>query len=164
VELYLNGKSLGVKRKEGEDLHVQWRVPFEPGVLKAVSRVRGKTILEAEVHTAGAPARLQLMADRPVIHADGSDLSYVSIRIVDADGNPVPDADTELTINVSGEATLAGLDNGYQADLESFRGNRHKAFNGLLMAIIRAKKKAGKITLHISGAGLQPASIDLQSQ
>jgi len=164
VELFLNGKSLGVKRKEGEELHVQWRVPFEPGVLKAVSRARGKTILETEVHTAGIPEHIQLMADRQAIHADGLDLSYVSIRIVDAEGNLVPDADPELTVNVSGEGALAGLDNGYQADLGSFRGNRHKAFNGLCMAIIRSKKKAGRITVHVSGAGLQPATLELQSQ
>src|SRR5579859_290654 len=148
IELFLNGVSLGVKRKEGDELHVQWRVPFEPGVLKAVSRLHGKVVLEKEVRTAGAPARVQFMVDRQIIHADGSDLSFIGIRIVDANGNLVPDADTELSVSVTGEGTLAGLDNGYQADGESFRGYRHRAFNGLCLAIIRAKKKAGRITLH----------------
>jgi beta-galactosidase len=164
VELFLNGRSLGIKRKEGDELHVQWRVAFEPGVLKAVSRLRGKTVLEEEIHTAGAPARLQLEVDRPTLHADGNDLAYVTIRIADAGGHTVPDADTPLSVNLSGEGTLAGMDNGYQADLESFRGARHNAFNGLCLAIIRTKKKAGKITLHVSGPGLPPASITLDSQ
>ncbi|HEY4109184.1 glycoside hydrolase family 2 TIM barrel-domain containing protein [Puia sp.] len=163
VELFLNDRSLGVKRKEGDELHVQWHVPFEPGVLKAVSRIHGKTVLEAEVRTAGAPARVQFMADRQTIHADGSDLSFVGIRIVDAQGNLVPNADTQLTVNVTGEGSLAGLDNGYQADLESFRGTRHKAFNGLCLAIVQSKKKAGRITLHVSGAGLQPATLEIES-
>jgi beta-galactosidase len=163
VELFLNGRSLGKKRKDGDDLHVQWRVPFEPGVLKAVSRLRGKTVLETEVHTAGAPARIQLAADRPAIHADGTDLSFVTIRILDANGNLVPDAATDLTVSITGEGTLAGMDNGYQADLESFRGPHHKAFNGLCLAIVLAKKKAGRITLHVSGAGLQPAVQEITS-
>ena len=164
VELFLNGKSLGVKRKQGDELHVQWQVPFEPGVLKAVSRIRTKPILETEVHTAGAPARLQFIADRQVIHADGADLSFVGIRIVDADGNGVPNADNDLTVSVTGEGSLAAMDNGYQADLESFRGSHHKAFNGLCLAIIQAKKKAGRITLHVSGAGLQPATLDIEAK
>jgi beta-galactosidase len=164
VELYLNGKSLGIKRKEGDELHLQWRIPFEPGVLKAVSRLRGKTVLEEEIHTAGAPARIQLVADHPTLHADGNDLAFVTIRILDANGNLVPNADTQLSFDVAGEGTLAGMDNGYQADLESFRGTRHKAFNGLCVAIIRAKKKAGRITLRVSGTGLQPASLTLDTQ
>jgi beta-galactosidase len=163
VELFLNGRSLGVKRKEGDDLHVQWRVPFEPGTLKAVSRIHGKTVMEDEIHTAGAPTRIQFMADRQIIHADGSDLSFVGIRITDADGNLVPDAATELSVSVTGEGTLAGMDNGYQADLESFRSTHHKAFNGLCLAIIRSKKKTGRITLHVSGAGLSPATLDIES-
>ena len=78
VELYLNGKSLGVKKKLGEDLHVMWRIPFEPGTLKAVSRKDGKVVLTREIHTAGAPAKIELVADRSVINADGKDLSFIT--------------------------------------------------------------------------------------
>jgi len=164
VELFLNGKSLGVKRKEGDELHVQWRVPFEPGVLKAVSRLRGKTVLEEEIHTAGTAARLQLEAAQPVLHADGNDLAFVTIRIVDAEGHLVPDAETQLSVNITGEGTLAGMDNGYQADTESFRSSRHKTFNGLCLAIVRTKKKAGRITIHVSGQGLPPAVLEIGSK
>ena len=164
VELFLNGQSLGVRKKSYDDLHVQWQVPFEPGTLKAVSRLYGRPVMETEIHTAGAPARIQLEADRQSIQADGSDLAFVTMRIVDADGNVVPDADTELSVNITGEGILAGMDNGYQADLSSFRGNRHNAFNGLCLAIVQAKKKAGRITLHVSGAGLPAASLDIESR
>jgi beta-galactosidase len=75
VELFLNDQSLGVKKKEGDALHVQWRVPFEPGTLKAISRKDGKEVLVKEVKTAGAPAKIILEADRSAINGDGNDLS-----------------------------------------------------------------------------------------
>jgi beta-galactosidase len=164
VELFLNGRSLGVRKKQYGDLHVQWRVPFEPGTLKAVSRLYGRPVRETEIHTAGAPARIELLPDRKTLKADGSDLSYVTMRIVDAAGNLVPNAGMELTATVTGEGALAGMDNGYPADLSSFRGNRHKAYNGLCLAVLRAKKKTGKITLRVSTPGLPPASAEINSQ
>ena len=83
VELYLNGKSLGVRQKTDSTYHVSWRVPFTPGTLKAVSRLGGKEVLVKEIHTAGEPARLVLTPDRSVIQADGSDLSFVTIDVCD---------------------------------------------------------------------------------
>ena len=93
VELFLNGKSLGTKRKTGDDLHVTWRIPYEPGVLKAVSRKNGKVVLIEEVRTAEQPARIALIPDRKVIKADGSDLSFVTVKIVDKNGTLVPGTD-----------------------------------------------------------------------
>src|SRR6266542_2588278 len=92
VELFINGKSQGVKRKTGDDLHVMWRVKYEPGNVKAVSRKNGKVVLSKEIKTAGAPAKIILTADRSHIKANGEDLSFVTVKIVDRDGNPVPDA------------------------------------------------------------------------
>src|SRR5688500_10876563 len=92
VELFLNGRSLGTKRKQQDDLHVMWRVPFEPGTLKAVSRNNGKTVMTRTINTAGEPAKIELSADRRTIKADGKDLSYVTIRMTDKNGNLVPDA------------------------------------------------------------------------
>jgi len=90
VELFLNGKSLGIKRKPTDALHVMWRVPFEPGALKAVSRKNGKIVLIKEIKTAGAPAKIELTADRKIIHAGAKDLSFITARITDKDGNVVP--------------------------------------------------------------------------
>jgi beta-galactosidase len=100
VELYLNGKSLGVKKKVGDDLHVMWRVPYEPGTLKAISRKDGKVVLTREIHTAGAPAKIELSADRKVISADGKDLSYITVKILDKDGNVVPNADNLVKFKI----------------------------------------------------------------
>ena len=100
VELYLNGKSLGVRQKTDSTYHVSWRVPFTPGTLKAVSRLGGKEVLVKEIHTAGEPARLVLTPDRSVIQADGSDLSFVTIDVCDIDGNRVPDATPLIRFSV----------------------------------------------------------------
>jgi beta-galactosidase len=164
VELFLNGRSLGIKRKQGDDLHVQWRVVWFPGELKAISRKQGKTVLVRTMRTAGAPAHIELQADRKIIRPDGQDLSFVTVKITDAHGVPVPDAANELDFQVEGEGVLAGLDNGYQADLASFKASRHKAYNGLCLAIIQAKKKAGSIVLRVRGEGLSPAILRLESK
>jgi beta-galactosidase len=164
VELYLNGKSLGVRKKEGDDLHVQWRVTWEPGELKAVSRLKGKVVLSRVIATAGPAARIELQADRQVLRADVSDLSFITIRIVDAKGHTIPTADNDLQFSVQGAGELAGADNGYQADLEPFKSLDHKAYNGLCLAIVKAGKKPGKITLRVSSKDLPLASISLYSK
>jgi beta-galactosidase len=164
VELFLNGRSLGIKRKEGDDLHVSWRVAWQPGTLKAVSRRNGKIILTRTMRTAGPPAQIHLQADRKIIRADGADLSFITVRITDASGQIVPAAANRLTFRIGGEGSLAGLDNGYQAGLESFRAGEHSAYNGLCLAIIRAKRKAGKILLRVSGENLSPANLVISSQ
>jgi beta-galactosidase len=161
VELFLNGRSLGTRSKRGDDLHVQWRVAWQPGTLKAVSRKNGKIVLAREIRTAGAPARIGLTADRKVLRADGRDLSFVTIRITDADGQLVPDAARELTFRVEGAGFFAGADNGYPASLESFKELHHKAFNGLCLAIIQTKRTAGKIVLRVAAEGMPPATQEL---
>ena len=112
VELFLNGKSLGIKKKEGDDLHVMWRVKYEPGTLKAVSRKDGKVVLTREIHTAGKPAKIELSADRKNIKADGKDLSFITVKILDKDGNIVPNADNLVNFKINGNAFIAGVDNG----------------------------------------------------
>ena len=160
VELFLNGRSLGTRKKQGDQLHVEWKgIPFQPGELKAVSTKDGTTVVTQTIHTAGAPAVIRLEADRKILHADGSDLSFITIRITDAAGNLVPHAANDLRVAISGPGTLVAMDNGYQADLESFQAPHHKAYNGLLLAIIRTKKQAGKIRVQVSGKGLRPADI-----
>lgn len=159
VELFVNGKSLGVKRKTGDELHVIWRTTFEPGVIKAVSRKAGRVVLTQERKTAGAAAKLVLKADRSNILADGKDLSFVTIQVVDKDGNMVPYATNNIKFEVSGAGFLAGVDNGWQTDLTSFKGNEKRAFNGLCLAILQSGGKAGNIELKASAEGLEGAAI-----
>lgn len=163
VELFLNGRSLGVKHKQGDELHVLWHVPFEAGTLKAVSRRNGRIVLEKEVRTAGKAYRLEMMPDRKIIHANGKDLCFVTLRVVDTKGSTVPDADPLIKIKITGNAAVAGMDNGYPASLESFKTNQHKAYKGLCLAIIQAGNKAGSITIEALSEGLQGASITIRS-
>lgn len=164
VELFLNGKSLGIRKKGKDDLHVSWKVPFEPGTLKAVSRKDGKVVLTKEIHTAGKPYKIELLADKKVISKAGKDLSFVTVKVLDKAGNLVPYADILIHFTINDKGKIAGLDNGYQADTSSFQGNQHHIWKGLGSAIIRSSGKAGTITLSASSDGLKPATIDLVSE
>ena len=159
VELFLNGKSLGVKRKEGEDLHVMWRVQYEPGTIKAISRKNGKTVLTKEISTAGKPAKIELTADHNSIIADGEDLSFITVKVLDKDGNLVPDSENLVSFKLNGSALIAGVDNGDPVSHESFKASSRKAFHGKALVIIQSKQQAGKATLTATADGLQPASL-----
>ncbi|MCR8557690.1 DUF4982 domain-containing protein [Mucilaginibacter sp. BJC16-A38] len=164
VELFLNGKSLGIKKKTGDDLHIMWRVKYEPGTLKAVSRKDGKVVLTREIHTAGAPAKIELLADRKNIKADGKDLSFITVKILDKDGNVVPDADNLVNFKINGEGFIAGVDNGDENNHDSFKVDYRKAFNGLALAIVQAKQKGGNITFTATSKGLQSATLLIQTK
>jgi beta-galactosidase len=164
VELQLNGKSLGKQHKTGDQLHVMWRVPFEPGTLRAVSYKNGKPVLVSEIKTAGTAARIRLSADRRKIAADGSDLSFVTVEITDKDGNIVPDADNNVNFRLDGPARIAGVDNGSPVSMESFKADHRQAFNGKCLCVIQSKKKNGIIRLTASSQGLQTAVIEITSK
>ncbi|MEL4307737.1 beta-galactosidase GalB [Joostella sp. CR20] len=165
VELFLNGKSLGTKQKEGEDLHIMWRVPFEAGTLKAISRKNGKVVLEREIKTASEPAQLKLTADRNTIKADGDDLSFITVDILDADGNFVPTANNLIKFEVeAGDATIVAVANGDPTNHESFKGKQHKALNGKCLVVVQAGKTAGSVTLKVTADGLTSNTITLQLQ
>jgi len=159
VELYLNGKSLGKRSKQNDELHVLWKVDYEPGTLKAISRKNGKEIAVREIKTAGKAAKIELVADRKDIKADGTDLSFVTVKITDEAGNLIPNADNLVQFKIDGVGFIAGVDNGFQASLESFKANYRKAYNGLCLAIIQATEKKGKIKLTATAEGLKEAEI-----
>ena len=164
VELFLNGRSLGTKKKSGDDLHVSWKVPFAAGTLKAVSRSHGKVVLSQEIRTAGQAARIILIPDRKLIKADGSDLSFVTVKIVDANGVVVPNADNLVKFQLAGEGAIAGVDNGNQISHEPFKANYRKAFHGLALAIVQSAGKGGRITLKAIADGLAPASVVIEAK
>ena len=164
VELFLNGRSQGTKRKEGDELHVMWRLPFEPGTLKAVSRRNGKEVLTREIKTTGKPARIELIADRDTINADAKDLSFVTVKVLDKDGNVVPYADNLIRFSVKGSGFIAGVDNGFQASIEPFKANYRKAYHGLCLAIVQSDGKHGEIILKAEADGLDSSYIKLLSK
>ena len=164
VELFLNGQSQGTKTKTGDDLHIAWRLAFTPGALKAVGRKAGKEDLIREVRTAGIPSTIVLTPDRKVITADGKDLSFVTVSLLDDAGTLVPHADNLVTFEVEGEGRLVGVDNGLQTSHEPFKASYRKAFNGLCLAVIQSSKTAGQITVTASSAGLKGATTVITTQ
>ena len=163
VELFLNERSLGVKRKNDSTLHVMWRVNFEAGTLKAVSRKNGKVVLIKEIKTPGEPHHIGLTADKTNLKADGNDLSFITVRILDKNGNLVPDADNLIEFSVAGNGILAGTDNGYQADTISLKSNKRKCWKGMALAIIQSSEKKGNITLTAKSPGLSLAILTLRN-
>jgi beta-galactosidase len=143
VELFLNERSLGVKNKKENDLHIKWRIPFEPGTVKAVARKNGNIILTREIKTAGEPAGILLQADRSTIHADEKDLSFITATVVDKNGVKVPGANNLLEFHVNGAGTIEGVDSGDPVSHESFKANKHTALNGSALVIIRSNGKTG---------------------
>ena len=163
VELFLNGKSLGTKQKK-DDLHVSWKVKFEPGTIRAVSRKAGREVLSSEIRTAGKPTKIVLQPDRDRLSADGHDLSYVTATVTDEEGNLVPDADQQIAFAVEGGVEIVGTDNGYQAGLESLKNHQIKVFKGKCMLVVRSGKKAGVISVKATSDGLEAAVIKIKLQ
>ncbi|HTJ10467.1 MAG TPA: glycoside hydrolase family 2 TIM barrel-domain containing protein [Dinghuibacter sp.] len=182
VELYLNDKYLGTKYREfprqgnsgawnkyarpyvaitTADLHLSWDVPYEPGTIKAVGRRNGETIT-TEIHTAGAPAALKIIADTTVISTD--DAATVHVDIVDKDGNVIPTADNPLTFSVTGAGRLAGVDNGNQRDDDAFSLPRRHAFKGHAYAVVRSGRTPGPIHLTVTADGLPAATITIDAR
>lgn len=161
VELYLNGVSAGLRKKTGDELKVSWKLKYQPGELKAVSRKNGQIVLEQHIRTAGKAARLILAADRSEIDADGKDLSFVTIRVTDAEGNLIPDAANRITLKIDGDAFISGMDNGSPVSHESFKGSSHNAFNGMLLGIIRAGNKKSVVKVSASSDGLETGLLEI---
>ncbi len=164
VELLLNGKSLGKRAKTGDNLHVKWRVLYEPGKLEAISRLNEREVLRKEIKTAGKPARVNLKADRNTIAADGKDLSFVTATIVDKDGVMVPTANHLIKFKVDGAAFIAGVDSGDPVSHEPFKADKHTALNGLALAILQSTGAKGKATLTASVEGLESSTITIQTR
>lgn len=154
VELFVNGQSQGVRSKGKDDFHVMWRVKFEPGVVKAISRKEGKVVAEQEIRTAGEPAQIRLTPDRSTILADGKDLSFVTVEIVDKDGNLCPNAENDVTFAVEGAGFIAGVDNGSPISMEKFKDNHRKAFYGKCLVVVQNNGADGNIKLTATAEGL----------
>jgi beta-galactosidase len=164
AELFLNGQSLGRKKKAQYEYRLRWDdVVYQPGTLRVVAYKDGKEWAADEVQTAGAPAALATKPDRNTIRGDGQDLSFVTVTVADAKGVMAPRADNSIHFDISGPGEIAATDNGDATSFESFQSHDHKAFNGLCLVIIRSTKGAGPIVLQASSAGLQGATVTIQA-
>jgi beta-galactosidase len=160
VELFLNGKSLGEKKfSDTKDLHLEWKVPYTPGTLKAVGKNKGKTECVDEIQTAGSPSKILLMPDRTEINADGEDLSIIKVVIVDKEGRICPNADELVKFKIEGNGIIAGVGNGNPISHEYFKTGKRKAFHGLCLAVVQSKLERGKISLSAESEGLQSEKV-----
>jgi len=185
AELFLNGKSLG-RKIMGVDkttipaeflwwkkpqttwdspYRLNWNVRYEPGELKVVAYKNGEVAAEKTVVTSGEPARVQLIPDRKIIKADGYDLSFITVRIEDEDGNFCPLAENLVKFSIKGPASIAAVGNGNAASTESFQADSRKAFNGLCMLVLRSEKgTAGMVEIEASSEGILSKEIQIETK
>ena len=170
AELFVNGKSMGIQKKNNATPQSRYRlmwmdVKYEPGTLKVVAFDKdGKAAAEQEVHTAGKPYQIKLEADRNTIEANGEDLSFVTVSVVDKDGNLCPTATQQLKFNVTGKGTYRAACNGDATSLEQFHLPTMKLFSGKLVVLVQSTQEAGKIDLSVTGEGLKESVIVLNSK
>jgi beta-galactosidase len=159
AELFLDGKSLGRKTKGEYEYRLRWDdVIYRPGELKVVAYKAGKEWATDVMRTAGPPAKLLAKADRSRIVADGQDLSFVTVTIVDRDGIPTPQAKNRVRFSIDGPGEIVATDNGDPTSFESFHSRERNAFGGLCLVIVRAKPdQTGTITLKAESEGLEGA-------
>ncbi len=182
VKLYLNDQLIGRKAfaetritykskqwdkvinlGEGQKLSLDWKVPYTPGTLRAEGYKNGKLIATDVVKTANDPAKIELVADRSSISADGKDLSYITVKIKDKEGTLVPDADHLIHFDLEGEGQIVGVGNGNPISLESAKGKERRAFSGMCQVVIQSSTKKGKIILKASSLGLPDEKITIMS-
>ena len=185
AELFINGKSQGKRTKElgvtleGSDsraaqqgferqkrYRLMWMdTKYEPGTVKVVAYDEQGNVAETkEIRTAGKPHHIELKADRTHLTADGKDLAYINVRIVDKNGNLCPDETREVRFRVTGAGSYRAAANGNPISLESFQLNKMKLFSGQLTAIVQTAEEAGAIIFEAQADGVKSALLQLNSQ
>jgi beta-galactosidase len=162
VRLELNGKAIATNSVN--KMTARFKVPYQPGELRAVGLTGGKPVASASLRTVGQPEAIRLTADRPKIRADRNDLCYVTVEVVDQNGNVVPDAANPIHFTVTGAGELAATGSGSPNDAVSFRLPLRTTYQGRCLAILRPQGDAGKITLKAEADGLKPAAVVVRTR
>ncbi|MGE9270970.1 MAG: glycoside hydrolase family 2 TIM barrel-domain containing protein [Verrucomicrobiales bacterium] len=163
AELFLNGKSLGKRTfTEENDMHLEWLVPYEPGELKLIASQDGNVIAEKIVRTASEPKQVALSPDQTQLTAGSRELSYVTVEILDENGNFVPKAGNKVEFEISGPGRLVAVGNGDPLSHQSFQGDEITAFNGLALAIITGTGEPGEIVVTATSEGLSQAKAKVK--
>jgi beta-galactosidase len=164
AELFLNGQSLGRKKKDPYAYRIIWNdVKYQPGELEVVAYKNGKRWANNVVKTSGPAAKLVLIANHKKIDADGKDLSFITVMVEDKNGLPVPQASSAIHFQISGPGEIVATDNGNPTDLTSFQSHDRNAFNGLALAIVRCLH-SGTAILEASSPGLLPAQVNIKGR
>ncbi len=161
LELFVNGASQGFRSKTDSVLHAKWRVTYEPGNVTVVAYENGVPARSQTIQSAGSAKNIRLTADRKNLNADGKDLSFVTVEVLDENGNLCPWADNEIEFQVEGNAFIAGVDNGSQFSMEPFKSNKRKAFYGKCLVVLQNNGQVGMAQLKASSAGLTDSKLDL---
>jgi len=166
AELFLNGKSLGSKKKGKYEYRLRWdNVVYEPGELKVVAYKNGAKWAEDVVKTTGEATQLRATADRTQILADGKDLAFITLQITDKDGLLVPRSNNPIEFSVEGPGEIVATDNGDSYNLESFSSHKREAFNGLALVIVRFKAgNSGAFTLSARSSGLKCTKVKIKAR
>lgn len=163
VELFVNGKSLGVKEVP-KDSHVAWNVKYAPGSIEAKGYKGNKVVMTEKRETTGKPAKLVMHANREFVDANGEDVAMFAVEVQDAQGRIVPITDNEVTFTVSGTGKLLGTGNGDPTNHEPDQGKSRKAFSGLCMAVVQSGKAAGDITVEAVSPGLTASKVTIPAK
>lgn len=164
AELFLNGKSLGRKKKQpGIDFRLSWEnVVYEPGELKVIAYKNGKRWATDEEKTTGTATKLSLKSNVEKIVNDGKDLAFITLRVEDKKGLMVPRSNPEIHFEIEGPGEIVATDNGDATSFESFQSHDKKAFNGMALMIVRAKKGAkGIIKITVKADGLESGKTEI---
>ncbi len=165
VQLFLNDKLIGEQPTGIEqEFKATFSVPYTPGTLKAVGLRDNHPVAESVLTTAGKATKLRLTPDRTVIHADGEDLSFVTVEAVDAEGRLEPRADQEVQFAITGPGVIAAVGNGDGQDPAPYQGDRRKLFQGRALVVVRTSKQSGPLTLTAKTPGLNDGSATIQTQ
>lgn len=166
AELFLNGKSLGRKKKQPYEYRLRWdEVKYEPGELSVITWKNGKKWAEEVMRTTGKAENLMASADRKTIHSDGKDLAFITVQITDKDGLMVPCSNNRISISIKGPGEIVATDNGDPTNMEVFSSHSRDAFNGKMLVIVRSKAgQPGKISVKVQSDDLKDSLIDLRSK
>jgi beta-galactosidase len=165
AELFLNGKSLGMKKKNPFEYRLRWEdVVYQPGELKVVAYKNGKNWATDTVKTTGVATKLTLTADRNKIAADGKDLAFITVTVADQAGLQVPRSKNHIKFEVEGPGEILATDNGDATSFESFQAPEHNAYNGLALVIVRAQRgPIGTFVLKATSPDLEPSAINIRT-
>lgn len=166
AELFLNGVSLGRKKKGEYEYRLRWDdVIYEPDEVKVIAYKNGEKWAEETVKTTGEPAKLVLSADRSIISSDGRDLSFITVNVKDKNGLTVPTANNQIEFEIEGSGEIIATDNGDPTSFVPFNSHRRELFSGLALVIIRSKNGVvGPITVTAKSSGLKEAKLILESK
>lgn len=165
AELFLNDRSLGRKKMTlGKDFRLIWDdVVYTPGELKVVCYKNGKKWATDVVKTTGEAAKIKVSADRSVITADGSDLSFITVKVTDKEGQTVPRTNPLIKFSIEGPGEIVATDNGDATSFVPFQSHERQAYNGMALVIVKAKKgQKGLFTVKAESEGLSTSVVSVK--